>query len=209
MTQVTTLIQVNILVRDVSQETMKDKPMIKKVKRPSLIMEALTIQGTTVMISDEAVASLTIETDQTLHMRRISRLLNHEAKIHRNALVAHGGTSRVGCRAIGMTKLSMSTDRTRIQLSSNGDRGNTLSILVEIRNTMRVKMTKTLMPQNAKLISIEMAEPIYGIIRVSKLWRQRCHRTRTHSRTLPGAQLRTLLRTHTKTLPRTQHRALH
>ena len=203
------MIQVNVLVRYISQEAMKDKPMIKKVKRWSLIAEALTIQGTTVTISDKAVASLTIETNQMLHMRGIGRPLNHEAKIHRDALVAHSGTSRISRGAISMMKLGTSTHRTRIQLSSNGDRGNTLSILVEIRNTMRVKVTETLMPQNAKLISIEMAELIYGIIRVSKLRRQRCHRTRTHSRTLSGAQRRTLFRTHTKTLPGTQHRALH
>ena len=63
MTQIATLIQVNILVRDISRETMKDKPMIKKVNRQSLIVETLAIQGSTVMISDEAVASLTIETN--------------------------------------------------------------------------------------------------------------------------------------------------
>jgi hypothetical protein len=62
-TQVATLIQANILVGHISRETMKDKPTIKKVQRRSLVAEALAIQGATVMISDEAVTSLTIETN--------------------------------------------------------------------------------------------------------------------------------------------------
>jgi hypothetical protein len=55
-----------------------------------------------------------------------------------------------------MTKLGASTDRTRIQLGGDGHRGNTLGILVEIGDATRVKVTETLMPQNAKLVAIEM-----------------------------------------------------
>ena len=186
MTQVTSLIP-NVLVGDVSRETVKDKLMIQKVERWSLVAEAFTIQGTTVMISDKAVASLTIETNQTFHVRSISRLLSHEAKIHRDALVAHGCMSRVSGRMISIMKLSTSTDRTKIQFSCNEDRRNTLGKFVQISDMTRVKVTKTLMPQNAKLISIEMTKLIYGVIRVSKLWRWRNHRVRAHTRTLPKA----------------------
>ena len=79
-------------------------------------------------------------------MRGIGEPLNHESKIHTDALVAHSGMPRVSRRVIGMMKLGTSTDRTGIQLSSDGDRGNTLRILVQVRGMTRVKVTKALLP---------------------------------------------------------------
>jgi hypothetical protein len=63
-----------------------------------------------------------------------------------------------------MTKFGTSTNGARIQLRSNGDRGDTLRELVQVGHTARVKMTKTLMPQNAKLVAIQMTQLIHGII---------------------------------------------
>jgi hypothetical protein len=46
MSQVTTLIQANVLIGNVSRKTMKDKPSIKKIKGGSFVAETFAIQGT-------------------------------------------------------------------------------------------------------------------------------------------------------------------
>ena len=102
--------------------------------------------GSTIVISNQAVACLTIEANQALHVRAIGRALNHEPKVHRNTLITHSGMTRISHRLISMTKLGTSTDGAGIQLSSNGIRGDALGILVQVGHAARVKMTKMLMP---------------------------------------------------------------
>jgi hypothetical protein len=63
MSQVTTLIQANVLIGNVSRKTMKDKPSIKKIKGGSFVAETFAIQGPTIVISNQAVACLTIQTN--------------------------------------------------------------------------------------------------------------------------------------------------
>ena len=72
------MIQANVLVRNISQKTVKDKPLTKKVDRGSFIAETFPVKGPTIVISNQTVAGLTIETNQVLHARAISKALNHE-----------------------------------------------------------------------------------------------------------------------------------
>ena len=62
LTKLATKIKADVLVRHVLWETMLDKPAIEELERWCFGAKRLTIQHATVMISDQAVACLTIET---------------------------------------------------------------------------------------------------------------------------------------------------
>ena len=112
---------------------MLGKPAIQEVDRRSFVGEAFAIQSATVMIHNEAVAGLTIETTEPPNTRRIStRGLNKKIKIDGNALPTGGGTMTVGLTTGSLAKLGLCAHRTRIQFAGDGDRGNTNSMMVEI-----------------------------------------------------------------------------
>jgi hypothetical protein len=65
---------------------------------------------------------------------------------------------------ISVTKLGLSTDWTCIKLSGNGDTRNTVSKMVEVRNTVGMEMTKALVPQGVQLIAGKVTEKVGRVI---------------------------------------------
>ena len=64
--EVPTLIDTHILVRDVATTTTSVEPLIEEVNGWRFGAKALTIECTTVMVGNQAVTSLTIDTFQTV-----------------------------------------------------------------------------------------------------------------------------------------------
>jgi hypothetical protein len=82
-------------------------------------------------------------------MITVGRFLDHEAKVDRDTLIALGCMARVLGTVSNMPQFSTSTDRAGVKFGGNGHLGNTTSVLVEIRDMLRMEVTKTLMPQEA------------------------------------------------------------
>ena len=79
-------------------------------------------------------------------------------------MIAHCSMARRLNTMSSFTKLGLSTDRTRIKFSSNGDTGNTLSKTVEVRNAAGMEMTEALVPQDAQLIAGKVTEKVGRVI---------------------------------------------
>ena len=64
------------------------------------------------MVRDQAVACLTIETHITIESFRITGLLNDESEVNRDPLVRDSGSPCIGGTAIGLCQLGMLADGT-------------------------------------------------------------------------------------------------
>ena len=90
----TTKIHADVFVRVVDRETVLSKPTIEKINRRGLVGKAFAVQGAAVVVDDETVACLVIETLQATDARRINtRGLDKEAKVDRDALAASGSAT--------------------------------------------------------------------------------------------------------------------
>jgi hypothetical protein len=58
-------IKTNILVRNIRRKTMLGQPSVQEVNGRSLTVEGLPIQGTTEVVNNQAVTSLTMKTLET------------------------------------------------------------------------------------------------------------------------------------------------
>jgi hypothetical protein len=163
--KLTTEVETHIFTRDVDRETVKGKPMIQEVERRGLGAKGLTVEGTTIVVGDKAVAGLTIEALQAADTSTIGGTLNEEAKVDRDTLVTHGCVPGGCSAAIGATEFSTGADRAVVKLSSNRDLWNAMGIPMEVRDTARAQMPQTLMPEETELIASKVADKIAGIIR--------------------------------------------
>ena len=81
---------------------MLQEPAREELQRWGLAAQSLAIKRAAVMVSDETVASLTIEANKAVEAVVIIRAHDHVTKVNGNALIADGGTTRISRRAIGM-----------------------------------------------------------------------------------------------------------
>jgi hypothetical protein len=70
-TKIVTKVKVYIFVGKINRKTIEGKPAIQKIDGGSLGAKSFTIKSAAVMIGYQTVASLTIETLETLDMSRI------------------------------------------------------------------------------------------------------------------------------------------
>jgi hypothetical protein len=147
--KVATFVEAHILVGDIGREAMLSQPAIKKVDRRTFVTEGFTIEGTTVMVNNKAIARFAIEAFETIDTITIIRLLDDEAKINGDTLIAHGGMTGVGETTVGTMQLGTSTDGTGVKLGGDGHLGDTTGKAMEIRHTTRMEVPKALMPEDA------------------------------------------------------------
>jgi hypothetical protein len=147
---------------------MLSQPTIEEVDRGAFVAEGFTVEGTTMMVNDKAIARFAIEAFQTIDPVTVIRLLDDEAKINRDALIAHGGMTGIGETTVSTMQLGTSTDGTVVELGGDGDLGDTEGVSMKVRNTARVKVPEALMPENACLIAGKVTENVGGIIGVAK-----------------------------------------
>jgi hypothetical protein len=92
-----TKIEANVAVRRGNRKTIQSQPRIQKLKGWSLGRETLAKEHAAKMIDDETIAGFTIETTKALDTRAVgTQILDDEAKIDRNALIALCSTARIG-----------------------------------------------------------------------------------------------------------------
>ena len=101
---------------------------------------------------------------KTTNTVTVFRLLDKKTEIDRNTLIALCDVTRVGGAPGGFAKLGGGTDGTSVEFGGNGYLRDTLSILMHIRDTTRMQMTKTLMPQNTELVASEVTDDILMLI---------------------------------------------
>ena len=89
----TTLIEANVLMKNILRASMFSKPLIEIIERGFLGRKALTIKCAGVMISDKTITGFTVETERAEKAITILRTLNHETGVDGEALVAHIGSS--------------------------------------------------------------------------------------------------------------------
>jgi hypothetical protein len=132
---------------------MLSQPVVKEGKWRRLGSKCFTIDSATVMINNGTKARFTIETLEATDMLGISRgLLNHEGEVNRNALITLSSSSCRGLTMSSFPNLGLDTNRAGVKFSGNGNPGNPISIAMHVRHMTGMQMTKTLMPENMKLI---------------------------------------------------------
>ena len=116
------------------------------------------------MVSNEDTASLSIEAFQGVNSLLISRVLNHETKVHRDALVADSGSLGIILGMVGFLQFGLGTDRAGVQFIGHGKLGQANHKLVEVGGSPVVKMAKPLVPEKTELIPGEGVNP--GFLRI-------------------------------------------
>jgi hypothetical protein len=96
---------------------MTSKPAVDEVNRRLLGSETFTIESLGLVINNQTVAGLTVQTSKALEARRIAQFLHKEAKVNRNALVWLESTTGLLKGLVGMAQFGMEADRTLVQLS--------------------------------------------------------------------------------------------
>jgi hypothetical protein len=115
------------------------------------------------VIDNQTVASFTMEALKMTDTSTVSGMLNDEAKVDGDTLITHGGMTRGLITVSSLTKLGLDTDRASVKCSCKRNGGNALCIAMKIRDATRMKMTKTLVPQDAKLIPSQVLNEIFGV----------------------------------------------
>jgi hypothetical protein len=131
-TQFTAKVEMDILAGDVNRKTMTSQPTIEKVDWLGLGLECFTIEGTAVMVNDEAVASFTIEPLKMADVVTVSRPLNKKAEVDGDTLTTLGGMARICSGSCSFMKLGLGTDGAGVQLSGNGNQRHIYCLLVHI-----------------------------------------------------------------------------
>jgi hypothetical protein len=113
-TKIATKVKAYIFVRRINRKTMEGKPAIQKVDGGNLGVKRFTIESVAVMIHYQTVASLTIETLETLDTSRIFRTLNHETEVNGDTLIAAGGMVRIRQSMGSLAEFGLNTDGTGV-----------------------------------------------------------------------------------------------
>ena len=97
------------------------------------------------MISDQAVAGLTMLTFQSLNTIRVGvALLNDEAEVDRQSLTRRRSTSRVALGILGgPMELTVGANRAGLQLVGVGQLGEPANESMQVRGTAEADMAKT------------------------------------------------------------------
>jgi hypothetical protein len=147
-------VEAYVLVRNRLVETMLYEPAVQKVEWRGLGAKGFAVVGARVVVRNQAVAGLAVEANQTIETRWVGQgLLNHEAEINRDALIALSSVARVRSASIGLTELGLKADWALVEFSGNWELGDPSCVPMKIRNTTRVHVAKPLMPEDPKLIS--------------------------------------------------------
>jgi hypothetical protein len=146
VTQLTAKVESDILVRDINGKTMASQPMVEKVNGRSLGPEGFAIEGTAVMVNDEAVAGFVIESLKTSNPVSVGRPLDEKTKVDGDSLTAPEGMTRICGSLGGFAELGLGADGACVQFSGNWNQRHAHCILVHIRDVAGVKMAKMLVP---------------------------------------------------------------
>ena len=122
------------------------------------------------MISDETVAHFTMQALKVLDTFAVSRRgLYQETKIDTNTLASLGGTFGRVLTMSGLPKFGLCTYGTSIKFRGNLNLGDTNGMPMHLRDTVRVNVTKMLMPQHTELIARQMAESILFVVIIESI----------------------------------------
>jgi hypothetical protein len=144
-------IHANILVGNIARETLGSKEAIEELERRSLGDKSFATECTTMMISYEDVASLTMKAKEAIVARSIGRTLDNKTKVNRKTLPTLSSSARVTKGICLLVGFRMSANWTEIKVTSLWQGRNANNMSMEVRKTTRMQVSKTLMPENTLL----------------------------------------------------------
>ena len=145
--QFTTKIHTNVFIGSIARTTVCGEPAIYECERRMLRGEGGTVEISTVVIGNQHIAGLAIESGEAMETFGVGRLLHDKGKINGYALVADSGTTRVTSTMSMPMKLGRGADRAKFHRISGRKLRYAFDKLMQSRGATEVQMGKTLMPK--------------------------------------------------------------
>jgi hypothetical protein len=151
--KLTTKIHADIFVSNILATAMLGKPAIDEIDWRSLTTEGLSVKCTTLVIGEQDVTTLTVETQQAEHAVAVFRSLHNKTHINGDALIADSSAARVSFAPSMLGQLLLGTDRAWAQFGI-GDRQlrQTKDSFLEMVHATGVQMAEAMMPQDPILL---------------------------------------------------------
>jgi hypothetical protein len=173
MTKFATEIKAHVFVRNIHGKAMLGKPMVAEIDGRGFGAETFAIQCAATVINDETVASFAIEAFKVTKTVRVGRALDDNAKVDGNTLVAHSRMTGGGSAMCSTVEFGMETDGALIKFGGDRDLRNAKGIAMKIGNMARMKMARTLMPENMELVTGKVVDKVRRHIWVGDGWQSR------------------------------------
>lgn len=136
--------------------------MVEVFNRGAFGSKAHAMESARVMVGNQNVTGFTIETDGAENAISVVGALNNKAKVDGNPLIALSGGAGIFFVTGGALEFGVLADRAVVKITGGSEFGNAVCIQMGLPSTTVVEMAKTLVPENAELVTAEVAEPIGG-----------------------------------------------
>jgi len=146
--QVTTKIHTDIFVCNIFATAMFCQPTVDVVDRRCFGSKGTTIKSPTEVISDKDIAGFTMKTCKTFHTGTVVGLLNNEASVNGQSLIANSGMARIGLTTSCLGKFTSVTNGTMLISEFGGrKRRDANSMTKYLGNATEVQMAESIVPE--------------------------------------------------------------